>query len=206
MSIRTHSMRRIRPYCNIIAKNTHKSMGTTDKTDKKGFQQMPYKTTMTFSHSLASAKEARVQLFSSIKWHETWWVGARHSHILQVHRHPSGIQYPEYKSRNPKIKSRQSKTSPLKIKSRHPKYKSRHPKMCFRSEYSAQSTAIRRCDIVSDYSWNNHDIFSQLGLTHAHLGSDCQGGTCSTVQLCKMMPMRHWSKKNQRHIRNSEKA
>ena len=56
---------------------------------------------------------------------------ARHSHILQVYRHPTsiqtpykhtdtqrlyrhttGIQYPEYKSRHLKIKSRHPKTSP----------------------------------------------------------------------------------------------
>ena len=59
------------------------------------------------------------------------WERARHSHILQVYRHPTsiqtpykytdtqqlyrhttGIQYPEYKSRHLKIKSRHPKTSP----------------------------------------------------------------------------------------------
>ena len=59
------------------------------------------------------------------------WERARHSHIIQVYRHPTsiqtpykytdtqqlyrhttGIQYPEYKSRHLKIKSRHPKTSP----------------------------------------------------------------------------------------------
>ena len=59
------------------------------------------------------------------------WERARHSHILQVYRHPTsiqtpykytdtqqlyrhttGIQYPEYKSRHLKIKSRHPKTDP----------------------------------------------------------------------------------------------
>ena len=59
------------------------------------------------------------------------WERARHSHILQVYRHPTstqtphkytdtqqlyrhttGIQYPEYKSRHLKIKSRHPKTNP----------------------------------------------------------------------------------------------
>ena len=89
-----------------------------------------------------------------------WLERARHSHILQVYRHPTSIQTPykytdtiqvfstqntspdtqiqvqtpKYKSRHPKYKSRHPK-----YKSRHRKYKSRHPKyMSRRPKYICQ--------------------------------------------------------------------
>ena len=45
-AILPYSMRRIQPYCHIMSTNIYKSMGTTDKRDKKGFQQMPYNVCM----------------------------------------------------------------------------------------------------------------------------------------------------------------
>jgi len=88
-------------------------------------------------------------------------ISYRYTDTLQVYRHPTNIQYPEYKSRHPKYKSRRPNTSPdtqninpdkqntnqdtkktspgiykwrhTKYKSRLPKAKSRHPK-CIRKQ------------------------------------------------------------------------
>ena len=76
------------------------------------------------------------------------WERTRHSHILQVYRHPTsiqtpykytdtpqvyrhptGIQYPEYKSRHSNTSpGTQIQVQTAKYKSRHPKHKSRHLK------------------------------------------------------------------------------
>ena len=73
---------------------------------------------------------------------------ARHSHILQVYRHP------KYKSRHPKYKYRHPNTSPdtqntspdTQIQVQTPKYKSRHQKYKSRHQNTSPDTQNARPD------------------------------------------------------------